>query len=465
MSAAALKNARVTVMGLGRFGGGVGAVRWLCAQGARVLVTDMAPAGDLSESLREIEALPVELRLGGHDERDFRDADLVVVNPAVREDSPYLAAARQAGTPITTEINLFVERRPQRAVGVTGSVGKSTTTAMIGHVLERTLSGRRVWTGGNLGGSLLGALTEIKADDVVVLELSSFQLARIAAVSWSPAVAVVTGISPNHVDWHGDFEAYCDAKMNIVRFQGDGASLVLRDDEALAQRVARVAGGRDAWSYGLDGLTPVARLGRLGSPLASRSLRWDEAALSVPGHHNLENAAAALTVAEILGVDAAGATAALRSFQSLPDRMELIATIDGVRYYNDSKATTPAASITAMRSIEPPMLLILGGYDKGIDMAPAARHAATCARYVACIGQTGPSIAAAVRAAGGEADTHPDLESAVMACRRRAQACDSVVLSPGCASFGMFTNYRARGDAFRRIVRAAEAVRTEVGSP
>lgn len=468
---------RVTVMGLGRFGGGVGVTRWLAAAGARVTVSDQAPADRLAGSLAELADLDVELHLGGHAEHDFRAADLVVVNPAVPESSPFLELARAAGVPVTTEINLFVERCPARCIGVTGSVGKSTVTAMIGHVLSAgaqrpgstasaaagppapahpATGAGRVWVGGNIGRSLLDGLGTIAADDLVVLELSSFQLQRTPAVRWSPHVGVLTGIAPNHLDWHGTFAAYAAAKLNILRFQDPQRdALIIHDTSALRELLAGLHGDLSGvWRYGLDGDVPVARQqSTAAADCDDRHLRWEGLRLEVPGRHNRENAAAALTAAHVLGVPAEAAVAALGTFAALPHRLQKVAERDGVTYYDDSKSTTPEAALTALAAVKAPLLVILGGYDKGSDLAPVAAAAARRARFAACIGATGPRLAEAIRRAGGAAEVCGDLVRAVAACRQRARSGDAVLLSPACASWDQFADYRARGLLFARLAR------------
>jgi UDP-N-acetylmuramoylalanine--D-glutamate ligase len=456
------RNLRVTVMGLGRFGGGVGVTRWLAARGARVLVTDQAPAEQLEGSLAAIADCGVQLRLGGHDESDFRSADLVVVNPAVCQESEWVELARRVGVPITTEINLFVERCPARTVGITGSVGKSTVTAMVGHVLEKarpagSRSGR-VWVGGNLGTSLLGELDRMTPRDLVVLELSSFQLERTPLVGWSPSVAVITNISPNHLDWHGSFAAYTAAKLNIVRYQQPGRDhLVIHDAEDLRGTLERLLGDLSGvWRYGLDGDVPRVVAQQFAAVECDDVReRWGDVRLAVPGRHNRENAAAALAVAHVLGAPASAAVEAIAGFPGLPHRLQRVGERAGVAYYDDSKSTTPAAALMAMRSFDGPLLVILGGHDKGSDLSDVARFAAGRARYAACIGTTGPAIAACIHAAGGQAELHDNLAAAVSACRKRALPGDTVLLSPACASWGMFTDYRERGAAFARLVTHA----------
>ncbi|MBP9025261.1 MAG: UDP-N-acetylmuramoyl-L-alanine--D-glutamate ligase [Phycisphaerae bacterium] len=476
---------RVTVMGLGRFGGGVGVTRWLARAGARLTLTDKLPAAELGDSLAQFDGLEINYRLGGHDERDFRETDLVVINPAVPDTSPFLQAAVSAGVPLTTEINLFVERCRARCVGVTGSVGKSTVTAMVGHVLREGIEGsrdqgirgsrdlgidsegscsafdasgggRRVWVGGNIGRSLLEVLEEIRTEDIVVLELSSFQLQRTPLVAWSPHIAVLTNISPNHLDWHGNFAGYLAAKLNIVRFQDPARdAVVIGDDPELQRHFDRLFGDLSGvWRYGLHGDDPIAVCQSTAAvDCDDRRLRWPDTRLAVPGRHNRLNAAAALTVAHLLGIEPQRSRAALATFEALPDRLQRVGEIDGVTYYNDSKSTTPTAAATAMQAIDGPLLMILGGYDKGSDFGEFARAAAIRLKYAACIGQTGKQIAELIRTAGGQAEYCGDLASAVSACRAQAAAGDTVLLSPACASWDQFKDYRARGAAFSRLIR------------
>lgn len=442
-------------MGLGRFGGGVGVTRWLVGQGARVLVTDREPAEKLADSVEQVRLPEVTLRLGEHRREDFTDTDFVVVNPAVPDSSEFVQAARQAGVAITTEINLFVERCRGTMVGITGSVGKSTTTAMTAHLLEKTLAGRRVWVGGNLGMSLLDSIANIAERDVVVLELSSFQLERTPLVRWSPHIAAITNISPNHIDWHGSYAAYCAAKLNIVRFQKPERDEIIIGDvpnlrEMFDQMFGDVSG---IWRAGLDGAAP--RAVQQSTPAVDcddRRVAWPSVALGVPGSHNRQNAAVALAIGHTLGVDGDAGCAALGDFYGLPHRLQRVTIREGVTYFNDSKSTTPESAITAMNAIEGSLIVILGGYDKGSDLTPAARVAAQRARFAACLGQTGATVAAQVRSAGGNAEVFDTIEAAVGACRSMARPGDTVLLSPACASWDMFTDYRERGERFAKLV-------------
>ena len=434
-----LAGMRVTVVGLGRFGGGVGVTKWLCRQGAHVTVSDQAGADSLAESVGKLAGCDVALHLGGHDEQDFLTADLLVVNPAVEKHSPLLAAAEAAGVPRTSEINLFLQRCPAPVVGVTGSVGKSTTTAMIGDILARRYT---VHVGGNIGGSLLAELEDIHADHVVVAELSSFQLEDLPLVGVSPHVAVVTNIHPNHLDRHGTMDAYVDAKRNIFAYQGPDDVLVLNAaDEVLA-----------SWSADAPG--KVELFDPAGEPFE----------LSVPGSHNQANAQAAWTAARRLGppageaeIDRATAAAALRAFTGLPHRLQLVAERDGVRFVNDSKCTTPGGAMVALEAFEPGRcVIIVGGYDKGVTFEEMGRTIAGRAKAVVALGATRETILAAVAAAselGSPAVARADdLASAVSLARARAEPGDVVLLSPACASYGLFANYERRGEAFIHLI-------------
>ena len=435
-----LAGRRVVVMGLGRFGGGVGVTRFLARQGADVLVTDRLGRDELAGSLHKLADLEgITYRLAGHDEADFRNAALIVANPAVPPGNPYLAAARDAGVPITSEIRLLAQRLPsrERVIGVTGSAGKSTVTAMVGHILKQQQS--NIWVGGNLGGSLLDNLDDIAADDWVVLELSSFMLHGLAEDKWSPHVAVVTNLVPNHLDWHGSLDAYVTAKQAILDYQqpGDVAILGAGVETRMSARTRRVVRVGDG-----DGVALAPAL---------------------PGAHNLTNAMSAIHAAAAAGVGSADAAAALADFTGLPHRLQLVAEHAGVRCYNDSKATTPEAARLAIASFAAGCVhAILGGFDKGSDLTALAHHARTHCRALYTIGATGDVIADAADAHDGSAEVVRcgELDTAVGAIVRRAQRGEVVLLSPGCASWDQFASYEQRG---ARFVEAVLRHLTETG--
>lgn len=461
---------RVTVMGLGRFGGGIGLTRWLAAQGAEVLVTDLDPAEKLTESVAQVQDLVdkgrVKLRLGEHNVSDFTTRDVVVANPAVPKpwENRFLRAAQAAGIPVTTEIRLLVERLPsrERTLGITGSAGKSTTTSMTAHILRRVLGREHVHLGGNIGGSLLGELDQIRPIDWVVLELSSAMLYWLGegigypeASGWSPAIGVITNIKPNHIDWHGSFDHYAQSKQGIFRYQ--------RPEDEIIEGVA------DARPWTDDAPSQVARI---PVSLAPANVLPPELRLSVPGEHNRTNAViAAFAAGAALAREGGGrrnprsianAAALLADFKGLPHRLEFVGEFGGVRSYNDSKCTTPEAALLAVSAFEPVpgpsrIHLIVGGYDKGSDLAPVARLAAgdrpLAGLYT--IGKTGPVIAAQARAAGAGENVVEcgTLDRAVSEAMGRARPGDVLLLSPACASWDQFTNFEFRGEQFARLVR------------
>jgi UDP-N-acetylmuramoylalanine--D-glutamate ligase len=444
---------RVVVFGLGRFGGGVGVTRYAVAQGAAsVGVVDEADPTTLSQSVAELaglDAVACVLGEGAADPAVLDDADLLVVNPAVPPDHPLVAAAEARGIPVTTEINLLVERLDRgRVIGVTGTAGKSTTAAMIAHLLEHAATPDpppdridagpaarpRVHLGGNLGGSLLHRLDAIGPGDWVVLELSSFMLHRLDAIGWSPHVAVVTTFAPNHLDWHGDEPSYHAAKQVILDHQrlDAGDVCVLGPDAAARFRP----------------YVPQAMLD---------PRRLDLSGLTLPGEHNRDNARLAVTAAAAAGLDVTRACRSLATFHGLPHRLQLVADVGGVRWYNDSKATTPEATMLALRGFAAGTThLICGGADKGANLMPMAALAAAVCRGVYTLGDTGDRIAAAAELAAATGDPPRqvdvvrcvDLARAVDEVKRRVHLGDAVLLSPGCASWDQFTNYEQRGDRF-----------------
>jgi UDP-N-acetylmuramoylalanine--D-glutamate ligase len=450
-------------MGLGRFGGGAGVSRWLCARGASVLLTDMASRSELEEPLAALGDLLVEgspqpgrvaLRLGEHREEDFTRTSLVVANVAVPrpEGNRFLRAARGAGVPIVTEIRLAVEELARRGItriaGITGSAGKSTTSALVRHLLDG--EGRRSVLGGNIGGSLLGEIDSLDPATFVTLELSSAMLGWLAAGAgsdsdrgWSPPVAGLTNLAVNHVDWHGTLGAYVGAKAQIRRDQRPGDAFVTRfaiesPDESRKIGLATV----DWWSDGAI----------TGDPLP---FDLEGLPLPLPGEHNRRNATlAVLIAAESLRragepVDFDLLAKRLAGFRGLPHRLEIVLERDGLRFVNDSKSTVPEATLLAIESFPDPsrIHLIAGGYDKGSDLSPIRELAPKLGRIYA-IGQTGPALL------GPNVSDSRVIEAAVDEAASRMREGDVLLLSPGCASWGQFVNFEARGDRFRRLVES-----------
>jgi UDP-N-acetylmuramoylalanine--D-glutamate ligase len=433
-----VRNKRVTVAGLGRFGGGIAVTRWLVEQGAsRVLVTDKDPADKLADSVKKLDGLPVEFRLGEHREVDFTSADLVVTSPAVPPTSPYLLAAKNANVPVTTEIRLFVERCPCTILGVTGTKGKSTTSTM----LHRMLSARyKTWVGGNLGGSLLADLPRMEKTDLVVLELSSYMLWWLGGMRWSPHVGLVTLVTSDHLEWHGDVQAYVEAKQNLLRFQRPDDYAILNEEDEVGRQFSHFTPGKVVL-FGLRDRKPFE--------------------LKLPGRHNQVNVQGAYAAAQVLGISWDEAQAAVRDLEPLPHRLQLVHEKDGVRWVNDSIATVPDAAVAALESFPPHRVIqIVGGYDNGSPVTALCNAHAERAKASLCVGPTGKRIAAGLAGSSlpaGACSVYDcgDLATAVKTARTIATAGDIVLLSTGCKSYDQFTNFEQRGEAFNRLAQEA----------
>ncbi|MGE3541173.1 MAG: UDP-N-acetylmuramoyl-L-alanine--D-glutamate ligase [Candidatus Tectimicrobiota bacterium] len=454
---------RVTVMGLGSFGGGIGLTRYLVSQGAEVTVTDLQSAEALRSSLEALHGLPIRYVLGHHEERDFVETEAVFVNPAVPLTSRYLALASARQVPLDSEMNLFVRQCRGRVIGITGSVGKTTTTALLGSILQ--LHDSRTLVGGNIGGSLLDRLPDIGPNTLVVLELSSFQLEQLAWLSYSPPLAIVLNLAPNHLDRHGTMEAYQQAKAGILRYQRPADTAVLNWDDPTVRGMATCGAGQRLY-YSMQEALP-AGVYRHGDTLVltapgQRTVLCQQSDLRIRGAHNLGNAAAAAAAATTLGVTPATIAQGLQRFQALPHRLELVGTRAGVEYYNDSKATTPLSTIRALQAFEQPVILLAGGYDKGTPFDELGRVIHRRARAALVYGKTAPKLAEAIQQAAQEASDGPaplllhlpDLPSAVHQASSMAAVGDVVVLSPACASYDQYPHYEARGEHFRTLVQA-----------
>ena len=447
-----LDGRRVLVMGLGLFGGGAGAVRFLCREGARVTVTDLRSADALQESLQALESLPVVYRLGGHEASDFRAADLVVANPAVPRSSPFLKAAERRGIPVTTEICLFAERCRAPVVGITGTSGKTTTASLAAEMMRRKTPLTLV--GGNIGGSLLDRLDEITAETHVVLELSSFQLERLSELKWSPETAVITNFAPNHLDMHGSLEAYERAKRQIIAHQGEGDVEVLNGDDRKVRQWRgpgrRVVFGTQRTSDCDVYLEHGEIRHRLGQ---SEKTVCPAVSVALPGRHNLENALAACGAALCNAVTESDIAAVLRTFNGVSHRLERVADIGGVAYYNDSIATSPDRTQVALSALPPGLVLIAGGYDKGLAYDALGRHIGRRVSHLILTGDTADAIAASVPAGSATRISRVDsLDDAVSVAVRRAGSCGTVLFSPASASYDRFRNYVERGDRFKTLV-------------
>jgi UDP-N-acetylmuramoylalanine--D-glutamate ligase len=455
-----LRGKKVTVMGLGVHGGGLGVARYCAEQGAVVTVTDLRSPELLRESIDALADLPITFVLGEHRDVDFATCDIVVQNPAVPATSPYVAIARAAGAAVEMEMTLFFRQCPAPIIGITGTKGKTTTATLTAHLLRSWRTDTVL--AGNMRISALAQLASITPDTLVVLELSSFVLEGLDVAGISPQLAAITNIHPDHLDRYGTMEPYIAAKAAIGRHQRPTDTLVLRASDPVFEQLASTMPGQVCWS---DSTRP--------RQLTPGSVWWDGDALvvatatgyipvaqrddvQVAGQHQLANVAMAVAIALRSGMSISLIAPALRTFVGVDHRQERVQTHAGHTFVNDTAATMPDAAIVALESMPKPIIWLAGGADKKLEFdALAVAAAQHVAKVVLLNGTATARLEHALREAGlgdrieGVFDT---FESAI----RHAHAIDirpaTILLSPGCASFGMFRNEFHRGDEFRRIV-------------
>jgi UDP-N-acetylmuramoylalanine--D-glutamate ligase len=437
----------ILVVGLAR--SGVAAARFLARRGARVRATDAAPADRLGRAVAELGALGVELELGGHRPESFTGADLIVISPGVPHRMPLLDAARAAGVPVIGELELAARFIAEPIVAVTGTNGKTTVTELIGAMLAA--SGRRVFVGGNIGAPLIGYADGGARAEALVVEVSSFQLDTIE--TFRPRVGVLLNITDDHLDRYPDFESYARSKMRLFENQRPTDTAVLNAGDAeirsrsgsVAARVLAFNAPRGDGAAAAEGRTLRLRLpGR-------DEARLDLGRFRLRGPHNRENAAAAALAARCAGASPEGIQAALDGFAAAPHRLETVATVAGVEYVNDSKATNVDAVRRGLESFDRPVVLVMGGQDKGGDFRLLADAARTRAKALVLVGGAREAIRAAL---GGILPAHEaaDMDDAVRRAAALAAPGDAVLLAPGCASFDRYANYQERGEDFRRAV-------------
>jgi UDP-N-acetylmuramoylalanine--D-glutamate ligase len=446
-------NKRVLVVGLGK--SGVASALFLKAHGARVTVSDTKPQDELKNEIPALLDQGITVETGGHGERTFRGQDLIVVSPGVPVDSPFLVQARSLGEKVIGEIELAAEFFPGKIVAITGSNGKTTTTTLAGEILAA--GGFSTVVGGNIGTPAISLVGQATADTTAVLEVSSFQLETIQ--TFRPQIAIVLNVTPDHLDRHRTFAAYTDAKARIFENQRPEDFAVLNSDDPTCVEMATKTKAGVFWFSRKNEVKQGAYV-REGHILFRDSKRQREIMLlsEIPlkGAHNVENVLAAVCVGVLSAVEPAQIRKAVVNFRAVEHRLEYVATIRGVEYYNDSKATNVDATIKALESFPANIHLILGGKDKGSDYSVLNDLLRQRVKRVYAIGAAAAKIEGQIE--GAAEIVHAEtLANAVRRASESAQPGDIVLLAPACASFDQFRSYEQRGKVFKETVRVLGA--------
>ena len=443
-----LSGREVLLLGLGAFGGGAGCARALAKRGAKLTISDLRSEHELADSLATLQGIEFRAAFGGHHEELFRRAEFVVVNPAVPESSAWLEFARTAGCVLTTEVNLALRLVPHvPCAAITGTHGKSSTAALLTHML-RLVPGRTV-LGGNLGGSLLEQVEGLTAEDQLVVELSSFQLERLDAPHAWPQLALITCLRPDHLDRHGDMQAYSDAKMRLLAFQSARGLALMPADENSLDRFAAAARGR------------VERF----APEQLNASEWGLNAEQLPWQESYRASALlmAARAAVELGLPAEKIGLSISDFVGLPHRLQELAAPHGYRWIDNGVATHPEPTAAAVQSLSGPISLLVGGYDKGLPLGELPQAAERCAQ-LHLFGAGGKRLFDALSAdVQARARIHPSCQEAIDAALAELPApAASLLFSPSFASFDEFQNFRDRAGLFQDSCASFHASKQKV---
>ncbi len=449
---------RVTIIGLGREG--LALARFLIRQGAEVTITDIKKEELLTSEMADLAGLLIKYHLGGHPEQVL-DTDVLFVSPGVPQSIPILVEARRRGVPLSSETKLFFSLCPAPIIGITGSSGKTTTTSLVGEILKA--DGRRTFVGGNIGSPLIEVVDEISPQDAVVMELSSFQL---EVLHRSPHIAAVLNLSPNHLDRHESMDDYVNAKSNILRFQTEQDYAILNADQALTSGLSEICRGQTVL---FSRQRPVDRGAFLDGEHVTLRRNGEEgrictvSEIRLLGLHNVENVLAACAIASVAGARRAAIRDVVTSFQGVEHRLELVREIDGVRYYDDSIATSPQRTMAALSSFPDPVILLAGGREKHLPLERLAEAILQKVKTLVLFGEAAPILEQAVAERQSQhtetslpVNHASDLAEAVRIAARVAEPGDVVLLSPACTSFDMYRDFAERGEHFKSLVHGLE---------
>ncbi len=438
----------ITVIGIGI--SNLPLIKYLVSLGANVTACDRRSAEDLGENYTELEKLGVKFNLGDGYLNNL-SGDMIFKTPGMRYDVPELLKAKENGSIVTSEMEVFFEVCPSHIIAVTGSDGKTTTTTLIHKMM--TDAGYKTWLGGNIGNPLLTDTEKMKENDWVILELSSFQLHTMRK---SPEIAVITNISPNHLDMHKDYKEYIDAKKNIVLYQNEGDTLIVNADNQVTADIGKSANGAVKY-FSRNGMADVYLDGNIIKRGIVEILNIKD--IKIPGMHNVENYMAAIAaVSGLVSKDVIVNVA--KTFGGVEHRIELVRTLDGVKYYNSSIDSSPNRTINTLRVFPNKVIMIAGGKDKGIPYDEIGPALAEHVKVLILIGATSDKIQEALDAEINKTGNGKDIEviratsyeDAVNTARSKAHDGDVVLLSPASTSFDMFRNFEERGNLFKKIV-------------
>jgi UDP-N-acetylmuramoylalanine--D-glutamate ligase len=433
--------------------------RYLATRGAQVTITDQRPLEQLSEAVNHLADLPITWACGGHPLELLDGIDLVCPSGGVSLAIPLIQEALQRGIPLSNDSQIFLDACPCRTIGITGSAGKTTTTTLVGSMAAQALGEGRVWVGGNIGVPLLAHLDQIQAGDLAVIELSSFQLEIMTA---SVDIAAVLNITPNHLDRHGTMAAYLAAKSRIITCQTPGDVAVLGRDDPGSWSLRPLVPGK-LLSFGFES----SLSGEAGAYLDGEQLMFCDqrtevvlmprSVINLRGDHNLQNVLAACTIGWAAGLPVEAMRAAVETFHGVAHRLELVRTLRGVAWYNDSIATAPERAMAAIRSFREPIVLLAGGRDKNLPWDDFAALVRERVDHLVLFGEATEKVARAIGQV--KPGNRPytllrcrGLREAVMAAAEVAEAGDVVLLSPGGTSFDEFRDFEQRGEAYRQWV-------------
>ena len=453
-----------TLLVIGAARQGMAATRFLATHGSAVILTDIRPEQNFIEQTSQFKTLPVQFVFGSHPTELLEKVDGICVSGGVPLDIPLIIQARKMNIPLTNDTQLFLDLAKAKVIGITGSAGKTTTTTLVGEIAKSGIfPGQKVWIGGNIGNPLINQVEDICSEDWVMMELSSFQLELMQS---SPSIAVVLNISPNHLDRHKTMQAYTAAKANILRYQDSTDWAILnREDPGSFNLKSLVVGKKSTFGF----KKPKDNL--MGTFIEEDTLKYFDGETAIQlmpansvqllGQHNLMNALAACAAGVIAGFSVSSMQEGIHSVKGIPHRLELICEFNGIRWYNDSIATTPERVVAALHAISGPLVLLLGGRDKDLPWTDLAEVLHKQTPKVIVFGEAGTMIKKVLLEFENDAPEYPisqvnDLRDAVLEASKIAKNDDSVLLSPGGTSYDAFLNFEERGNLFKQLVEAIQ---------